>query len=62
MLLLQKMFLWLATFRRDEEGQSMVEYALIIGLVAIALVTVLGLLTGGISGVFTKITTELGTL
>lgn len=59
MLLLQKMLLWLTTFRRDEEGQSMVEYALIIGLVAIALVAVLGLLTGSLSGVFTNITNTL---
>ena len=59
MLALQKMLAWLLTFRRDEEGQSMVEYALIIGLVAIALVTVLEALTGGLKGVITSITTTL---
>ncbi|HZQ97746.1 MAG TPA: Flp family type IVb pilin [Chloroflexota bacterium] len=42
-----------------EEGQGLVEYALIIALVAIALVAGLKLLTGGISGTFTSITSSL---
>ncbi len=45
---------------RDEEGQTLVEYALIIALVSIALVVSLGLLKGGISGVFSRIITALG--
>jgi pilus assembly protein Flp/PilA len=44
----------------DEEGQDLVEYALIIVLVAIALVVALGALGTGIEGVFTDITTALG--
>jgi pilus assembly protein Flp/PilA len=39
---------------RSEEGQGLVEYALIIVLVSVALVTALGLLTGGISGAFSQ--------
>lgn len=42
-----------------EDGQGMVEYALIIALVAIALVTALMALTGGLSTVFNSITTKL---
>ncbi len=38
-----------------EEGQGMAEYALIIALVAVGLVAALGLLQGGISGVFSTI-------
>jgi pilus assembly protein Flp/PilA len=38
-----------------EEGQTLVEYSLIIALVSVALVGALGLLTGGIEGVFTEI-------
>jgi len=43
-----------------EEGQGLVEYALIIALVAIVLVAALNLLTGGISSTFGRITTSLG--
>ena len=42
-----------------EEGQSLVEYALIIALVAIALVAGLGVLQGGISNTFDSIVTSL---
>lgn len=44
---------------REDEGQGLVEYALIIALVSIALVVGLGALTGGIGTAFSKITTEL---
>lgn len=37
----------------------MVEYALIIALVAVALIAVLTQLSGGIAGVFSKITSSL---
>jgi pilus assembly protein Flp/PilA len=49
---------YLASFKR-EEGQGMVEYALIIGLIAVALVVGLGLLQVDIDAAFTKITTAL---
>lgn len=45
---------------KDEEGQGLVEYALIIALVSIALVFALGALSGGIETVFENIVTELG--
>jgi pilus assembly protein Flp/PilA len=44
---------------KDKKGQGMVEYALIIGLVAVLLIAGLTALKGGIAGTFTKITTEL---
>ncbi len=40
---------------KNEKGQGMAEYALIIALVAIALVAGLGTLQGGIEGVFNDI-------
>jgi pilus assembly protein Flp/PilA len=40
---------------RKEEGQDLVEYALIIALIAILLVAALGALRGGISTVFSQI-------
>ncbi len=39
---------------KQEEGQGMAEYGLIIALVAIALIAGLGVLRGGIEGVFDR--------
>jgi len=44
---------------KDRKGQGMVEYALIIGLVAVLLVGGLTLLKDDIAAAFTKITTAL---
>jgi pilus assembly protein Flp/PilA len=41
-------------------GQSLVEYALIIVLIAIAVIAAMTALQGGISGVFDKIRSSLG--
>ena len=49
---------WLRKIER-EDGQSLVEYALIIALVAIVLVASLTALQGGVAGVFTTITGSL---
>ena len=46
---------------RREDGQDLVEYALIIALVAILLVTALTALKGGISDVFSSIVAAFGT-
>lgn len=43
----------------NKKGQGMVEYALIIGLVAVALIIVLGLLGDGIGETFNAIIDEL---
>lgn len=45
-------------FKRDE-GQSLVEYALIIALVAVVLVAGLTTLQGGITATFTSIVASL---
>jgi len=41
--------------RDEDEGQTLVEYALIIALIAVLLVGALGLLRGGIEGTFNDI-------
>lgn len=49
----------LAVRLRTEDGQGMVEYALIIALVAIALIAALTALGGGVANVFDAITNKL---
>lgn len=44
---------------REEDGQGMVEYALIIGLVAIAVIAAITAMTGSLSDFFTAIKTKL---
>ncbi|MEW5783779.1 MAG: Flp family type IVb pilin [Bacillota bacterium] len=44
---------------KDESGQGLSEYGLIIGLVAIALVVALGLMTGALKNIFNAITEAL---
>lgn len=48
-----------AAFRESEEGQGLVEYALIIALVAILLVVALTTLNGQLSTVFSNISSAL---
>lgn len=47
-------------FIRDEEGATAVEYGLIAGLIAIALVIVLSTLSGGLEAAFDNIVEEMG--
>ncbi len=50
------LYLWLKNWlENNEEGQGLVEYALIIALVSVALVAALIALAGGIGGVFAAI-------
>lgn len=44
---------------REEEGQGLVEYGLIVALIAVALIAALTALKGGIVNTFTKATNEL---
>ena len=46
-------------FARDEEGVTMIEYALLAALIAVALIATIGVLEGGIQAVFTRIATCL---
>ena len=48
-------------FVNREEGQGLVEYALIIFLIAILLIVVLGLLGGQVGSVFSSVVNALGT-
>ena len=50
----------LVAVRDREEGQAMVEYALILALVSIAAIAVLPALGTSVSTIFTNVTTALG--
>lgn len=47
-------------FIREEEGQGMVEYGLILALIAIAVIVVLTAMSGSLQGIFKKISDQLG--
>ena len=57
--MLKNLFNSFKAYMNDESGQGMVEYALIIALIAIVVVGVITALTGNLSAVFTKITEAL---
>ena len=57
--MLLKMYLKLQDLMNREEGQDLVEYALVIALVSIAAVASLGTLATKIVAVFTTITSDL---
>jgi pilus assembly protein Flp/PilA len=50
---------WLSTLRRDEEGQGLAEYALILALIAILVIGALIFLGGAIEDILNQIGSEL---
>ena len=60
MATLLNLYEWLLARAEEEEGQGLVEYALIIFLVSIAVITALGLVATQLNTVFGRITGALG--
>ncbi len=56
---LLKMYIKFQDLMHNDEGQDLVEYALVIAIVAIGAVTVLPTLSTKINSVFTTITNDL---
>lgn len=54
-----KLYVKVQNLLHREEGQGMVEYAMIIGLVAIGVLTLLGLMGGQVADIFRQITQTL---
>jgi Flp pilus assembly pilin Flp len=46
-------------FIREDEGQDVVEYAIVVGLVALGGATAVGILSGGITDILTNLSTAL---
>ncbi|MDX6480031.1 MAG: Flp/Fap pilin component [Gaiellaceae bacterium] len=50
-----RMYLTAIALRDREDGQAMVEYALILAMVSVAAITILGTLGGSVSKIFSSI-------
>jgi Flp pilus assembly pilin Flp len=46
-------------FRKRQEGQTMAEYAVVLGVITLAVVGVFTALAGGISGAISAVTTSI---
>lgn len=57
--MLMNMLNYISAIFNDEEGQGMVEYALIIGLVAVVVIAVLITLGGSITAKFQEVVNNL---
>ena len=49
----------IAKFLKDEEGASMAEYALLVGLIAVALIAAITAFRGSIIATFNRVTAAL---
>jgi pilus assembly protein Flp/PilA len=54
-----RMYLAVTALRDREEGQAMVEYALILALVSVAAVAILSTLGKSVSSIFSEINADL---
>ncbi len=55
--MLAKPYFWL--IGRREDGQTMAEYAVVLGVITLAVVGVFTALSGGISGAISNVTTMI---
>ncbi len=51
---MERLYIFLSDLRRDERAQDMVEYALLAGFIAVAAGALLPGIAGGISVIFSK--------
>ena len=58
-MIVTRLYLALTSLRDREEGQTLVEYALILALVSVTAVVALKALSSGVNGIFTQITNDL---
>jgi pilus assembly protein Flp/PilA len=59
--LLLKLYVKFQDLVSREEGQDLVEYALVVALIAFGATAGMGALAGGINKAFTQVSTNLGT-
>ncbi|HWW82597.1 MAG TPA: Flp family type IVb pilin [Vicinamibacterales bacterium] len=49
----------LSKFRSDESGQDLIEYGLLVGVITVAAIAAIGLISTKVSGYFTNLNTGL---
>jgi len=59
--LLLKLYVNLQTLKRSEEGQDLVEYALVVAFIAFGATAGMGSLAAGINRAFSTVSTRLAT-
>jgi len=47
-----KLYCWIMSGLKSEEGATMVEYGLMVALIAVALIGAIGVLAGGLGNIF----------
>src|ERR1035441_6823703 len=57
--MLLNLYVKFQALKNDEEGQDMIEYALVVALIALGATTALNSLAGGISTAFTSLSSKL---
>jgi pilus assembly protein Flp/PilA len=50
---------FVSSFRRNEEGQDLLEYALLVALIALIAIGAVGLAGGAVNTIFSNIATKL---
>ncbi len=51
---------FVSRFMKDESGATAIEYGLIVALIAVVIITVIGLIGGKLNTAFTTLNTKLG--
>jgi pilus assembly protein Flp/PilA len=54
-----KMFSYVKSFAREEEGQDLLEYALLVALIALIAIGAVGLAGGAVNTIFTNVANAL---
>jgi pilus assembly protein Flp/PilA len=58
-VMVEKLFARLRMLRRNDSGQDLLEYALLVALIALVAIGAITTTGQGVSGVFTEISTQL---
>jgi pilus assembly protein Flp/PilA len=57
---MSQLYTFVKSFRRNEEGQDLLEYALLVALIALVAIGAVGLAGGAVNTIFSNIAGKLG--